>query len=102
MKTYRDLQVCQKSMTLVAEIYKISKGSPKDEAYGLTSQMRRCAILIPTNMAEGYGRNGPQVGPDEHRHRGPKGNENTLCLCAFAPMNLSSYRLKQIDLKTLR
>ena len=47
MKTYRDLQVWQKSMTLVTEIYKISKEFPKDEAYGLTSQMRRCAISIP-------------------------------------------------------
>ena len=57
MKTYRDLQVWQKSMTLVTEIYKISKGFPRDEVYGLTSQMRRCAISIPSNMAEGYGRN---------------------------------------------
>ena len=57
MKTYRELQVWQKSMTLVAEIYKISKGFPKDEAYGLTSQVRRSAISIPSNMAEGYGRN---------------------------------------------
>ena len=39
-------------MTLVAEIYKISKGFPKDEVYGLTSQMRRCAISIPNNMAD--------------------------------------------------
>ena len=57
MKTYRGLQVWQKSMTLVTEVYKISKGFPKDEAYGLTSQIRRCAISIPSNMAEGYGRN---------------------------------------------
>ena len=41
----------------VTETYKISKGFPKDEVYGLTSQMRRCAISIPSNMAEGYGRN---------------------------------------------
>lgn len=57
MKTYRDLEVWQKSMTLVAEIYKISKSFPKDEIYGITSQMRRCAISIPSNIAEGYGRN---------------------------------------------
>jgi four helix bundle protein len=57
MKTFRDLLVWQKSMTLVTEIYKISKGFPKDEAYGLTSQIRRCAISIPSNIAEGYGRN---------------------------------------------
>ena len=57
MKTYRDLQVWQKSMALVTEVYKITKGFPKDETYGLTSQMRRCAVSIPSNMAEGYGRN---------------------------------------------
>ena len=57
MKTYRDLQAWQKSMTLVTEIYKILKSFPKDEIYGLTSQMKRCAISIPSNMAEGYGRN---------------------------------------------
>ena len=67
MKTYRDLQVWQKSMTLVTEIYKISKGFSKDEAYGLTSQMRRCAISIPSNIAEGYGRNSIQVGTEVQR-----------------------------------
>jgi four helix bundle protein len=57
MKTYRDLLVWQKSMALVTEIYRLSKSFPKDETYGLTSQMRRCAVSIPSNMAEGYGRN---------------------------------------------
>lgn len=57
IKTYRDLLVWQKSMILVANIYKASKSFPKDEAYGLTSQIRRCAVSIPSNIAEGYGRN---------------------------------------------
>ena len=57
MKTYRDLIVWQKSMVLVTEVYKISKEFPNDETYGLTSQIRRCAVSIPSNIAEGYGRN---------------------------------------------
>jgi len=57
MKTYRDLVVWQKAMLLVTEIYKLTKSFPTDEIYGLTSQMRRCAISIPSNIAEGYGRN---------------------------------------------
>jgi four helix bundle protein len=44
-------------MLLVTEIYKLSKSFPKDESYGLTSQIRRCAVSIPSNIAEGYGRN---------------------------------------------
>ena len=57
IKTYRDLVVWQKSMALVTEIYRLSKSFPKDETYGLISQMRRCSVSIPSNIAEGYGRN---------------------------------------------
>jgi len=57
IKTYRDLLVWQKSMALVTEVYKLSKLFPDEETYGLTSQMRRCAVSIPSNIAEGYGRN---------------------------------------------
>jgi len=56
IKTYRDLLVWQKSLILVTNIYKASKSFPKDETYGLTSQIRRCAVSIPSNIAEGYGR----------------------------------------------
>jgi len=44
-------------MILVTNVYKASKSFPKDETYGLTSQIRRCAVSIPSNIAEGYGRN---------------------------------------------
>jgi len=60
IKTYRDLLVWQKAMALVTEIYGVSKAFPQVEAYGLTSQLRRCAVSIPSNMAEGYGRNSKQ------------------------------------------
>jgi four helix bundle protein len=57
MKTYRDLIVWQKAMQMVTYIYQLTGDFPKNELYGLTSQIRRCAISIPSNIAEGYGRN---------------------------------------------
>jgi len=44
-------------MTLITEIYRLSKTFPNEESFGLTAQMRRCAVSIPSNIAEGYGRN---------------------------------------------
>jgi four helix bundle protein len=49
--------VWQKAMVLVTEIYKVTKSFPRREDYGLTSQLSRCAVSIPSNIAEGYGRN---------------------------------------------
>jgi len=57
INTYRDLLVWQKAMSLVNEVYKTSQSFPSSETYGLTSQIRRCAVSIPSNIAEGYGRN---------------------------------------------
>jgi len=57
MQTYRDLIVWQKAMSLVFKLYTETKSWPKEEVYGLTSQIRRSAISIPSNIAEGYGRN---------------------------------------------
>lgn len=58
MKTesFKDLIVWQKSYQLVLEVYKFSRSFPKEETYSLTQQMRRSAISIPSNIAEGYGR----------------------------------------------
>ena len=53
LKSYRDLEVWQKSMDLVVECYQITKKFPKSEIYGLTSQLRRAAVSIPANIAEG-------------------------------------------------
>ena len=59
-RTYRDLVVWQKSMELVSEIYRITTDFPKTEIYGITSQMRRAAISIPSNLAEGQARYHPR------------------------------------------
>lgn len=56
IKSYKDLIVWRKSFELSLLIYKITKDFPKEEIYGLVSQMRRCAISIPSNIAEGYSR----------------------------------------------
>jgi four helix bundle protein len=54
--SFRDLVVWQKSLDLVTEIYRLSKKFPKDEVFGLTSQIRRAAVSIPSNIAEGRGK----------------------------------------------
>jgi len=54
VKSYTDLLVWQKSIELVKEVYGITKTFPKVEVYGLTSQMRRAAVSIPSNIAEGF------------------------------------------------
>ena len=54
---YQDLKVWQKSMDLTTKIYNLVKLLPKEETYALSDQMRRAAISIPSNIAEGQGRN---------------------------------------------
>ena len=54
---YRELIVWQKAMNLVESVYRVTKGFPNTEIYGLTSQVRRAAVSIPSNIAEGQGRN---------------------------------------------
>jgi four helix bundle protein len=56
LKNYTELKVWQKACQLCLEIYKITKDFPREERYGLTAQIRRAAVSIPSNIAEGYGR----------------------------------------------
>ncbi len=56
MQDYKKLRVWEKSHNLTLEIYSISKSFPKEETYGLTSQMRRSSVSIPANIAEGCGK----------------------------------------------
>jgi four helix bundle protein len=57
MKDFRELKVWEKGHRLALKIYDVTKKFPREEVYGLTSQMRRSSVSIPTNIAEGCGRN---------------------------------------------
>jgi len=56
MNYFKELKVWQKAIDLVTETYLITKKFPKDEVFGLVSQMRRCIVSVPSNIAEGCGR----------------------------------------------
>lgn len=69
--SYKELFVWQKSMSLVVSVYELTKQFPQSEIYGLTSQMRRCAVSIPSNIAEG-------------RRRGSKKDFRQFLIIAYA------------------
>jgi four helix bundle protein len=58
MRDFRQLKVWEKAHKLTLEIYKITARFPREELYGLTSQVRRASASIPANIAEGFGRGG--------------------------------------------
>ena len=82
INSYKDLKVWNKAMDLTTMVYDALKTFPPKEEYGLSSQMRRCSVSIPSNIAEGYGRN------------------STLDYCRFLQIALgSAYELKtQVEL----
>jgi four helix bundle protein len=57
ISSYKDLLVWQKAIKLVKETYLLTRLLPEDEKFGLISQMKRCSVSIPSNIAEGWGRN---------------------------------------------
>ena len=61
MYNYKELIVWQKSMDLVEEVYNLTSSFPAEEKFGLTSQIRRCVVSIPSNIAEGTGRKSKKV-----------------------------------------
>jgi four helix bundle protein len=56
LKNFKELKVWQKSYDLCLKVYKMTGALPRDEVYGLRSQIRRSAVSVPSNIAEGYGR----------------------------------------------
>ena len=65
VRNYQDLVVWQRAMDLVEEVYKATKPFPREETYGLRSQIRNAAVSVPSNIAEGQGR---RTTPDFLRH----------------------------------
>ena len=57
IKSYKDLLIWQKGIKIVLLVYQLVKSFPKEEIYALTSQLKRASVSIPSNIAEGYGRN---------------------------------------------
>ncbi len=55
-KSYRNLKAWQRSIELSVCVYRLTNGFPREEIYGLTSQLRRCSVSVASNLAEGYGR----------------------------------------------
>lgn len=56
MSNFRNLIVWQKAMALVTSVYQATRNFPREETFGLTGQIRRCSVSVPSNIAEGYGR----------------------------------------------
>ncbi|MDP3898818.1 MAG: four helix bundle protein [Mesorhizobium sp.] len=56
IRSYRDLRVWNEAMELAAECYQVTKAFPREEMFGMTSQIRRAGASVPANIAEGYGR----------------------------------------------
>jgi four helix bundle protein len=63
VQSFRDLMVWQRSIQLAVSVYQLTRGFPKEETYGLSSQMRRAAVSVGSNIAEGHGR----LGTGEYR-----------------------------------
>ena len=59
-KSVENLDIWQSGMEIVKRLYELTKDWPKEEKYGLTSQVRRAAVSVPTNISEGVGRGGPK------------------------------------------
>ena len=57
MHRYKELKVWQKAIDLAVEVYRVTEKLPKEERFGLISQINRCVVSIPSNIAEGAGRN---------------------------------------------
>jgi four helix bundle protein len=95
IRSYRDLIAWQRAMDLVEGVYRVTHSFPKDELYGLTSQLRRAAVSVPSNIAEGQGRG--TVGEFIHYLRIAHGS-----LCETETQILIAQRLSYLNSQQVR
>ena len=95
VKSYQELIAWQKAMDLVEDVYRASKSFPKEETYALTSQIRRAAVSVPLNIAEGQGR---RTTSDFLRHLSIAYGS----LCEVETQILIAVRLRYLTEKMLR
>lgn len=74
IRSYRDLLVWQRAMDIVVSVYTLTKTFPQSEIYSLTTQIQRAAVSIPSNIAEGYGRNVFSQKVNKTNHQQPAAN----------------------------
>ncbi len=107
MKDFKDLKVWQKAHELTLAVYKASVSFPRDEMYGLTSQMRRASASIPANIAEGCGRSGDaelcrflQIAmgsaSELEYHLLLARDLNMLCITAYEPLATETTEIKRM------
>ena len=101
INSIKETSWCDKSMDLVVQIYSITKFFPKDERFGLTTQLRRAAVSIPSNVAEGHGRLGR---PDFRRFlciaRGSLLETETQLQIAFRLGYLSEEQFREVNVSS--
>ena len=102
MTDYKNLQTWQKSIELVTEIYRVTRPFPKDELFGLSSQMRRAAVSVPSNIAEGKGRHSiKELIQFLYKARGSLLELETQILIAQKLKYVDSTEGKQLNVRTL-
>ena len=118
MQDYRKLSVWEKAHVLTVAIYQVTANFPKDELFGLTSQIRRASVSIPANIAEGCGREGTGVGAKggrgafgsadgtaeirrARRTKGPVCSLRSSRLCGSKPVSLPPVALNTLSVSAI-
>jgi four helix bundle protein len=96
IRDFRDLIIWQRAMALAKEVYRITKSFPREEKFGLTSQLRRAALSVPSNIAEGHARQGREFYNFLSIARGSLAEVETQLLFAVEVGYLANHHLESV------